>query len=193
MKFIIKNFLILLIVLMCLVLCGCSELESLYDGLQSETKEYEHGTSIVTNSLGETYTIEYTESFGFPSQSMTIQIYQTDELIIEYSSKYEQRFIPNQVVHLFKDDEINYYYVAANYNFLDPLYKESVDYLGDFIVLHSDKNYNKTRITLDITDESNKSLSKILRDNIERTDLIKKFDECGFNSKNIIDVYDIEI
>lgn len=182
-----KKCAMLLLVLFCICLCGCSALAELYEAQRSESADYESGSIEVTNSHGEKYTVEYYERGGFPSHRMTVKIYQTNVLISNFSTRYRHGNIPNQIMYLFNDGGKDYYYVAANY------YHDSgkANSFWDMIVIRDFWGNERSDIALDPSLEACVSLSKTLRKNIKRDELIGMFNKCGFNYNKIISVYDL--
>lgn len=182
----LKKFAMLLPVLFCIYLCGCSTLVKLYADQRSEDTDYESGSIEVTNSLGEKYTVDYYETGGFPTRRMTVKIYQTNVLISNSSVKFELCYIPNQILYLFTDGGKDYYYIAGNYYYDSN--KTKVFWAN---IVTRDFWGNDTSISLDPSSERCVSLSKTLRKNIKRDELIKMFDKCEFNYDKIISVYDL--
>lgn len=189
---ILKMFSMVFLVICCAFSCGCSDLISFYADLkkqeESEAMNYESGSSDVTNSLGETYTVKYAETDGFPSHRMYVKIYRSGLLISDFRVEFEHHNIPNQIMYLFNDSGKDYYYAAAYYKFIDA-YNESSESLWDFIIIVEDNG--NSRIDLNPTSTSSRSLSKTLHSNLERDYLINRFNECGYDSKNILSVYDL--
>ena len=186
-----KKCAVLLLVLFCVCLCGCSALAELYEAQRSEAADYESGSIDATNPLGEKYTVEYHETGGFPSHGMTVKIYRSVFLISDYSTKFAHSNIPNQIMYLFNDRGKYYYYVAANYWYDSYYGSGKTNFFRAKIVIHDTNNNETSNITLDPTSEICVSLSKTLRKNIKRDELIKMFDKCGFNYDKIISVYDL--
>ncbi len=137
----------------------------------------------VTNNLGEQYRVEYEERNGFPNQRMKINIFKLDERIISYWSKFGKNYIPKKILYLFADDNYDYCFISndiheyivkcmINYERYDPLIID-VDYsdinsIDDYIVL-----------------------SKIMQKNIDRQELIDKFQACEYDDKYILELYDL--
>lgn len=148
--------------------------------------DIEHLENIVevTNNLGEQYRIEYEKRNGFPSMRMDIKIYKSEELIIKYGSNYDANYIPQKILYLFTDDNYDYYFIS--------------DYFHESITKSINaKNGLCDPETIDVDWSERKnieyyiSLSKTMQKNIDRQELIDKFQACEYDDKYILELYDL--
>lgn len=148
--------------------------------------DIEHLENIVevSNNLGEQYRVEYEERNGFPSQRMKINVYKSEEFIINYNPKFDKDYIPNKILYLFSDSDYDYYYIANNYN--------------ENIVKYNKKNYeryNPVIINVDYCEmeyvDRHITFSETMRKNIDRQELIDKFQACEYDDKYILALYDL--
>ena len=148
--------------------------------------DIEHLENIVevTNNLGEQYRIEYEKRNGFPSMRMDIKIYKSEKLIIKYGSNYDKNYIPQKILYLFADDNYDYYFIS--------------DYFHESITKSvSTKNEGHNLKTINVNWSEIKyiddyiSLSKIMQKNIDRQELIDKFQACEYDDKYILELYDL--
>ena len=116
-----KILFILLIVSLCLYLCGCgffSKLNEMYDDytstMESEAQNYVKGEKYITNELGEHYTIKYEEYFGFPDMQMAVDI-SNNRKLIHLDCELKNGLVPNEIIYLFSVNSVEYYYAAGNY------------------------------------------------------------------------------
>ena len=149
--------------------------------------DIEHLENIVefTNNLGEQYRVEYEERNGFPSQQMKINIFKSEEHIISYWSKFGENYIPQKMLYLFTNKESDYYFVANEFNYFIFIFgSEILESHGNQIQINV--NYSDIKSIDDYI-----VLSKIMQKNIDRQELIDKFQACEYDDKYILELYDL--
>lgn len=138
----------------------------------------------ITNNLGEQYSVEYEERNGFPSQQMKINIFKSEERIISYGSKFDKNYIPKKILYLFTDNDYDYYYIANNYNDNIVKYNKTSFELYNPVVINVD--YPEMKYV-----DRHILLSETMQKNIDRQELIDKFQACEYDDKYILELYDL--
>lgn len=166
------------------------------DQCAEEEKSYQKGEKTITNTLGESYTINYREYTGFPDQLMAIDI-SNDRKLIHLDCEMKNSLVPDEIVYLFSDNFIEYYYAAGDhseykgkhesqysrpFNFFfaaNSIFEKGDDIFFDERPKLTEYSYNK-----------NLELAQMLRRNITRTELVEKFHACGYDDTFVLKVYD---
>lgn len=161
-----------------------------YNIIEFSNPEYisdiEHLENIVevSNNLGEQYIVEYEKRNGFPSQRMKINIFKSEELIINYNPKFDQNYIPNRILYLFTDDNFEYYYIANNFN--ENIVKYNITSIELYTPVVINVNYSEMKYV-----DWHISISETMQKNIDRQELIDKFQTCDYDDKYILELYDL--
>ena len=174
-------FSLIVLAFWCLFMCACNE----------ETYDYATEKYSVTNNLGESYLIEYSEKAGVPDHSVDIQISINNEVIADYTTQYKREYLPKEIVYLFEDSSNQYYYIEND--------------ASCFVLVKSSNKSNGYTYTkyefdlgIDFTDTSKKYVSDyILLANNMRTalteqDVIDKFKKCNLDYSKILPLYNLQ-
>lgn len=153
---------------------------TVYHERKEEEKSYAKGEKTITNRFGEVYTVKYKEYFGFPDMGMTVEI-SADRPLIKYDLDFGLDSVPDRVMYLFSDGLLDYYYAGDKLDFLFTYNR--LTRCGDRLQF-----FEKPRTGSMC--ENNISLSQTFQRNIKRSELTKKFRECGYDDTFILKVYD---
>ncbi len=152
-----------------------------------EAKNYVKGENKVTNALGESYTVKYKETSGFPDQGLDIVI-SSNLTLLKYSTDYDGlTIVPNRILRLFCENDTEYYFVGSE--------------KYDFIFAYDTRARNGKRLNFKqrdaLTEEQaerihsqNLEIAETLRRNITRGDLSEKFRSCGYDNELALKIYD---
>ena len=185
---------------LCLCLCGCgffTALNEMYEDysstVESEAQNYVKGEMNLTNELGESYTIKYKEYFGFPDRLMTVDI-SNNRNLIHLDCELKNGLIPNEILYLFSENLVEYYYAAGNYGYYwngdKPFH---FIFTADSMIQKGERLYFDERTDVsEYAHKNNSELSETLRCNITRTELVEKFRACGYDDTFILKVYDFK-
>ncbi len=188
----------LLIFSLCLCLCGCgffTAVNEMYDEysstMESEAQNYVKGEKNVTNALGESYTIKYEEHFGFPDQLMTVDI-SNDRKLIRLDCELKHGLVPDEIVYLFSENSIEYFYVAGNY-FRHTREQFHFIFTADSSTQKGEELFFDEHADLsELSHQNNSALAETLSRNITRTELAEKFRACGYDASFVLKVYDYQ-
>lgn len=188
----------LLIISLCLCLCGCgffSVLNEMHEDytstMEAEAQNYVKGEKNVTNALGESYTVKYEEHFGFPDQLMAVDI-SNNRALIHLDCELKRGLVPSELVYLFSDNSIEYYYAAGNY-FGRTREQFHFIFTADNLSQKGEELFFDERTDLsELAHNDNSKLAETLRRNITRTELMEKFRACGYDDTFILKVYDFK-
>lgn len=142
----------------------------------------------ITNENGEEYTIQYTVKPGFPDKNTRIEIYHENKKISEFETQYDSRHMPKEIAFLFNAESCSYYFMSSSES--DYILESCTDGIGsklEFRVFRIGKMINLTN------SEKEKHLewSEILHKNISESELIEKFEMCGYDYDAIIKLYNL--
>lgn len=160
---------IVIISLICLFLNACNN-------TTDETITY-----TIKNNLDEQYLVSYREKPGFPDKNMDIQIYRDNEIIADYSTQYNDRYMPKEIMFLFNYEDNCFYFIRND---------------AACSIFKSSKTQSKKMLLrdnyLELPDSMKQEyleLSKLMKKNIKESELIYNFNKCGYSYDDIIDLY----
>lgn len=144
--------------------------------------------NVMVNNLKEEYEILYSVHSGFPDSSVNIEIYKSNKKIAEYSTQYDDRHMPQEIVFLFEYEEDEYYYIGTDEaNFINVFRSGQAEQIG--------LEYEQLRLREDYSalSENMKSeyheISKILQINFTETEIKGIFDKCSYDDEEIMKIY----
>ena len=169
-------------------LSGCTEDYSIQNDYSDTNAKNASASLCISNELGEKYDVAYQESNGFPDRLMDIEIYKVDETtkreICNYSTEFNEKYIPKEIMYLF-GDKYDYYYIAdEEYIYIISIYAKTGERHKQMRI---NINYSKVKYIDEYLD-----LSKILNNNISRDELINRFNTCQYDSTSILKLYDLK-
>ncbi len=129
------------------------------------------------------YTVKYKIRDGMPDDIINFQIYHEDNIILNYSTDYKNKCFPNKLLYLFSHENADYYYMSTDlyeYIFVSSEIKNGDNLMG-IDVIHNDK---------DAYNEEYKTISNIMKDKLDKKDLIDMFQKNGYSYDKIIGLYD---
>lgn len=166
------------------------------DQLAEEEKSYQKGEKTITNALGENYTINYREYFGFPDQLMAIDI-SSDRKLIRLDCEMKNSLVPDEIVYLFSDNFIEYYYASGDHSGYKGEHESQYNrpfkffFAANSIFQKGDDIFFDERPKLtEYGHSKNLELAQKLHRNITRTELVEKFRACGYDDTFVLKVYD---
>ncbi len=156
------------------------------------TREYRPTESYtLKNNLNENYTIEYTETSGFPDTLVDIVIYHSEKKIADYwggDYKDIETLKPQEIIFLCNTSEYELYYIG----------NEDINYI--FINGENDFGfrYNKVDLHTDFIDYAKETqeyrylkLAEDLQNNFTESELKEKFEKCGYDYSAVMYLYNL--
>ena len=152
-----------------------------------EAEKYVKGENNITNALGESYTVKYKETCGFPDHFLKIEI-SANSTLLTYSTKFKGLGrVPKRVLHLFRKSGTEYYFAGSDNS--------------EFIFAYDTRARRGERLNFDergyFTGEyaehilsGNLEIAETLRRNINRDALREKSRKCGYDDTFVLKVYD---
>lgn len=168
-----------------------------------ENTEYPVESYEIQNPVDGEYAVEYQEQTGFPDTGLKVEIKKSDRTILEYSSDFGYDRLPEKITYLFEYEGGDFYYIENRsvghddseseplcYIAYDGYNEEIRDILlyGNRSQINIDAIYNMTEYTQDKLSD----LSDLLRKNITEQEIIDIFNNCGYDSTCILDLYNYE-
>ena len=156
----------------------------------SNQEEYTIESYSLKNNLNETYTIKYKEVIGFPDNRVDVKIYDSEEQIAWYAPcdyKNFDKIKPQRIMFLYGNDKNKLYYVGT----------DSRDYI--FIYGSNNLKLNDDNINISkelVNDEENIDRNRYIKlsemlNNVELSKLKERFEKCGYNYDNIVNLYNM--
>lgn len=176
----LKLLIAIFLMIIAALLTGCSYN---YDNVLNENFVTE--TIEITNNLDEQYRVEYIEKNGFPDQQMYVKIYKAEQCIADYATEYENKNIPNKILYLFSTDDCDYFFLSnenADYVFW---YNISTITTKNNIIIISVENLKMREADKYV------ELSKEMQRRIDKQTLSNKFENCEYDSTDIMSLYEL--
>lgn len=168
-----------------------------------ENTEYPVESYKIQNPVDGEYAVEYQEQTGFPDTGLKVEIKKSDRTIHEYSSDFGYDHLPEKITCLFEYEGGDFYYIENRTVGHDDSESEPLCYIaydGNNEDISDIMGYNyRLQINIDAIydlteywqDKLN-SISDLLQKNITEQEIKDIFNNCGYDSTCILEIYNYD-